>query len=227
MSATKPKHPAFTDDQVRQIILQYLYNRNRKATSRRGKSTGAAVTISVMRSDLKASHGITAQQVHSNLTYLESMGWVRDQPVTKSVRTRTGGEIPSTTSYYIITAAGIDRIGGPSTFTRDRFDGIRIEATGQNIITLGDGNQVDARFQALGESLAELRQAIKKSDKIDEAQKMELVVDIDTLQSQLARPTPNRELVAHLWESINRAASIASLADAAAKVGGLIAGLLS
>src|SRR5580704_2308251 len=35
-------------------------------------------------------------------------------------------------------------------FTRDRFEGIKIEATGQNIITLGDGNQVNAQFQALG-----------------------------------------------------------------------------
>lgn len=118
-------------------------------------------------------------------------------------------------------------MGGPSVFTRSRFDGIRIEATGQNIITLGDGNQVNARFQALGEALSELRRAIKASDRIDETQKMELVVDVDTLQTQLARPTPNRELVSRLWEGINRAASIAGLADAAAKVAGLLTTLLS
>jgi hypothetical protein len=227
VSAMKSKEPPLTDDQVRGIILQYLYDRNREATSRRGKATGAAVTISVLRAGLKASHGLTGQQVHSNLTYLESQGWVEDRPVTKSVPTRTGAVIPSTTSYYIITAAGIDRIGGPSVFTRDRFEGIRIEATGQNIITLGDGNQVDARFQALGESLSELREAIKKSDKIDETQKMELVVDVDTLQTQLGRTSPNHRLISQLWEGINRAAAIAGLADAAAKVGALISGLLS
>ena len=59
-------------------------------------------------------------------------------------------------------------------FTRDRFEGIKIEATGQNIITLGDGNQVNARFQALGESLAELRNAIKESAQLNETQKMEV-----------------------------------------------------
>jgi len=223
----KSKLPALTDDQIRHIVLQYLYDRNQRATSRRGKTTGASVTISVMRAELKASHGLTGQQVHSNLTYLESQGWVEDRPVTKSVRTSTGGIIPSTTSYYIITAAGIDRIGGPSVFTRDRFEGIKIEATGQNIITLGDGNQVNARFQALGESLSDLREAIKKSDKIDETQKIEAVVDVETLQTQLARPTPNRQLISELWEGINRAASIAGLADAAAKVGEFIARLLS
>src|SRR5882724_11323050 len=168
-----------------------------------------------MRAELKAKYGLTAQQIHSNLTYLESQGWVKDDPITKSVMTRAGGVIPSTTSYFVITAAGIYRIGGPSMFTRDRFKGIRIEATGQNIITLGDGNQVNAKFQDIGESLVELRRAIKESDSIDEMQKMELVVDVDTLQTQLAKPTPNRELISRMWEGINRAASIAGLAEAA------------
>src|SRR6267154_452783 len=225
VSANSPKQPARTDDEIRETILRYLYDRNQNATSRRGKNTGAAVTISVLRADLRRIHGLTVQQVHSNLTYLESQGWVEDQPVSKSFTTRTGGVIPSTTSYYIIIAAGIDKIGGPSVFTRDRFEGIRIEATGQNIITLGDGNQVNARFQALGESLSELRKGIKAAENLGEAQKVELVVDVDTLQTQLARPTPNRELVSRLWEGINRAASLAGLAEAAAKVGGLIAGL--
>jgi hypothetical protein len=111
-------------------------------------------------------------------------------------------------------------------FTRDRFEGIKIEATGQNIITLGDGNQVNAQFQALGESLSDLRRAIKESTKLTEPEKVDLVVDVDTLQTHLGRTTPNRELIAKLWDGINHAASLAGLADTAMKVGGLIAGLL-
>src|SRR6267378_5757321 len=152
MTVKTPKPPTPTGDQIREIVLRYLYDRNQNATSLRGKTTGAAVTISVLRADLKSSHDLTGQDVHSNLTYLESQGWVEDKPVTKSFNTKAGGTIPSTTSYYIITAAGIDRMGGPSVFTRDRFEGIKIDATGQNIITLGDGNQVNVRFQALGEA---------------------------------------------------------------------------
>jgi hypothetical protein len=223
----KTKPPAPTADELREIVLRYLYDRNQNATSRRGKRTGAAVTISALRADLKQSHGLSGSQIHSNLTYLESQGWVEDKPVTKSFSTKSGGSIPSTTSYYIITAAGIDRMGGPSMFTRDRFEGIKIEATGQNIITLGDGNQVNARFQALGEALSELRHALKESAKIDAAQKMDVVVDVDTLQTQLAKPAPDRELMARLWDSINKVAAVAGLADAAAKVTALFAGLLS
>ena len=223
MTSKSSKTPAPTNDEIRHIVLRYLYDRNQNATSRRGKSSGCAVTISVMRAELKSKYGLTAQQIHSNLTYLESQGWVKDDPITKSVMTRAGGVIPSTTSYFIITAAGIDRIGGPSVFTRDRFEGIKIEATGQNIITLGDGNQVNARFQDLGESLSEFRRAIKESPNIEETQKMELVVDVDTLQMQLARPTPNRELISKMWEGINRAASVAGIAEAAHRVSALIA----
>lgn len=227
MNPKKPKAPTRSADEIREIILKYLYDRNHNATSRRGKTTGAAVTISIMRADLKSSHGLTVREIHSNLTYLESQGWVEDRPMAKSFTTKRGGVIPAATSYYIITAAGIDRIGGPSVFTRDRFEGIRIEATGQNIITLGDGNQVNARFQQLGESLSELREAIKATDAMDDTDKLALVVDVDTLQAQLASPRPNRQLVSTLWEGINRAASVAGLADVAAKAGILIAGLLS
>ncbi len=226
MAAKKSKQLPVTDDQIREIILRYLYDRNQNATSRRGKSTGAAVTISIMRANLKASHRLTVQQVHSNLTYLISQRWVEDQPVAKSFTTNKGGVVPSATSYFIITAAGIDRIGGPSAFTRDRFEGIKIEATGQNIITLGDGNQVNARFQALGEALSEFRQAVKDSPNLDATQKMELVVDVDTLQAQLARPTPDHTLIGRIWEGINRAASVVGLADAAAKVAPFLIGLL-
>jgi hypothetical protein len=75
-----------------------------------------------------------------------------------------------------------------------KFHGIKIEATGQNIITLGDGNQINAKFGELGEALAELRDAVTQSA-ASEAQKMELVADVDTIQSQLAKPEPNRGIV--------------------------------
>ena len=70
-----------------------------------------------------------------------------------------------------------------------KFHGITIEATGQNIITLGDGNQIDAQFGELGRSLVELREAVIASDE-PEQEKMAIVADIETIQSQLAKPVP-------------------------------------
>lgn len=223
MPKEKIAKPVLSNDEIRMIMLRYFYERNQNATSRRGKRTGAATPISIIRAELKDLHGLTIQQVQSNLTYLLSQGWVEDQPISKNVPTRGGMTVPSTTSYFIITAAGIDKIGGPSEFSRNRFEGIKIETTGQNIITLGDGNQVNVQYQQIGENLAKLRKAIKISDKLTEDQKIDAVADIDSLQDQLAKSKPNGLVAKNLWENINKAASIAGLTDIAIKIGQFIA----
>lgn len=124
-------------------MLQYFYDRNRNATSARGKR-GSAVRISDVKKELKASNGLTQQEIQSNLTYLISQGWGEEDTVEKSFTAPGGTVIPSSTSYYKVTAAGVDKIEGQGEFTMPKFHGIKIEATGQNIITLGDGNQINA-----------------------------------------------------------------------------------
>ena len=143
-------------------MLRYFYDRNGNATSTRGKK-GSSVKISDVKRELRTSHELTQQEVQSNLTYLISQGWVKEDVVEKSYTAPSGTVIPSTTHFYTITAPGIDKIEGPGEFTMTKFHGIKIEATGQNIITLGDGNQINAKFGELGQSLSELRSAITSS----------------------------------------------------------------
>src|SRR5258706_5074822 len=173
-----------SNTEIRRVMLQYFYDRNSKATSARGKK-GSAVKISDVKKELKTASVLTQQEVQSNLTYLISQGWAEEDTVEKSFTAPGGTVIPSSTSFYKITAAGIDKIEGPGEFTMSKFHGIKIEATGQNIITLGDGNQINAKFSELGTALADLRDAITKSP-APEADKMNLVADIETVQSQLA-----------------------------------------
>jgi hypothetical protein len=143
MAKARPKPPRKSNTEIRQLLLRYFYDRNRKATSARGKK-GSAVKISDVKRDLKSQEGLTPQEVIGNLTYLLSQGWVAEVKIEKEYPAPDGTVIPSVTSYYQITAAGIDKIEGPGEFTMPKFHGIKIEATGQNIITLGDGNQIDA-----------------------------------------------------------------------------------
>jgi hypothetical protein len=213
-----------SNNEIRRVMLRYFYDRNQNATSARGKK-GAAVKISDVKKELKATNSLTQQEVQSNLTYLISQGWVEEDTVEKSFTAPGGTVIPSSTSFYKITAAGIDKIEGPGEFTMPKFHGIKIEATGQNIITLGDGNQINAKFGELGQSLLELRDAVTKSE-APEAAKMGLVADIDTIQSQLAKPEPNRGIIKSAWETVKAAAAINGCAALAAKVAGLIAGFL-
>jgi len=222
---TKPKREALTANQIRRVMLEYFYERNRNATSAMGKR-GSAVKISDVKAQLKTTHGLTQQEVQSNLTYLLSQGWVEEKQVKKEFQPRGGSLIPSITRYYQITAPGIDKIEGPGEFTMPKFHDIKIEATGQNIITLGDGNQVDAQFGHIGEALAELRKAITDSD-AEERDKLAFVADIDTIQSQLAKPTPNNNIIVAAWETVKRAAAISGCAELVQRVAGLISGLLS
>jgi hypothetical protein len=216
---------SLTNNKIRQIILQYFYERNKNSTSTFGRK-GSAVKISDVKRELKAQFGLAQYEVHGNLTYLLSQGWVEEKHVEKQVRARGGTIIPSITKYYQITAAGIDKIEGPGEFTMPKFHGIKIEATGQNIITLGDGNQINAQFSDLGKGLVELREAITKSD-APESEKMGLLADIDTIQSQLAKSQPNRSIVSAAWQAIKAAAAIHGCASLVEKVAGLIVGIIS
>lgn len=221
----KSARGTLSNTEIRRIMLQYFYDRNKKATSARGKR-GSAVKISDVKKELKASHNLTQQEVQSNLTYLISQGWVEEDKIEKSYTAPQGTIFPTSTSFYKITAAGIDKIEGPGEFTMSKFHGIKIEATGQNIITLGDGNQIDAKFSDLGQALAELRDAITKSDEM-EATKMSLVADIDTIQSQLAKPEPNRSIIKTAWGVVKGAATIGGCVGLVQKVSALISTFIS
>lgn len=224
-SKKKAATSARTSNEIRAIMLQYFYERNKAATSARGKK-GYAIKITDIRRELKASHELSQQDVMSNLNYLLSQGWVDEDRVEKSVPLRSGTVIPQSTSYYKITAVGIDKIDGPGEFTMDKFKGIKIEATGQNIITVGDGNQVNARYQHAAGALVDLKEALLQSSSITEAQKLDVVADIDSIQSQLAKANPNRTVIQGAWEAVKNLETVMGLAEKVSKVGTLLASFL-
>jgi len=141
------------DDKTREQILKYFYDRNTSATSRFGKK-GSAAKISDVKRDLKSKIGLTQSQVISNLTYLIDRKWINTIEIEKTVKVK-GGTIPSKVTWYEISALGIEKIEGGSAFEpKDKYPGINITATGSNIITLGDGNVVNAKFSDLHSQLA-------------------------------------------------------------------------
>jgi hypothetical protein len=97
LAKAKPKPPPKSNTEIRHILLQYFYDRNRNATSARGKR-GSAAKISDVKRELKATHNLTRPQVQSNLTYLLSQGWVGEVAVEKEFQTPRGTLIPSVTS---------------------------------------------------------------------------------------------------------------------------------
>jgi hypothetical protein len=212
------------NDEIRHRLLQYFYDRNANATSRFGKK-GSAVKISDVKKELKARHGLTQQQVMSNLTYLTDRGWVNTVKVEKTVRV-SGGSVPSTVTWFEISAKGIDKIEGESEFQpKERYPGINITATGASTITLGDGNVVNIRYSQLHEALTNLKQAIVGSASLSEAEKLDAAVDIESIKDQLAKAQPNATIIEHLWHSIKDVAVAAGLAANVATLAPLLARL--
>jgi hypothetical protein len=77
-------------------------------------------------------------------------------------------------------------------------------------------------FRELGAALADLRDAITKSQAA-EADKMNYVADIETVQSQLAKAAPNRGIISAAWSAIKGAAVIAECIPLVERVHGFIA----
>ena len=213
------------NDHNRKQILQYFFDRNATATSRTGKK-GSAVKISDVKRELKERHALTQQQVMSNLTYLIDNDWVKTFDIKKTVTVRRG-TVPSTTTFYEITAKGIDRIEGGSQFEpRSRYAGITITATGSNIITLGDGNVLNSEFSDLHQALGDLKEAITSNSDLDESQKLSLAVDVESIRDQLAKPEPSRGVIRRLWGALENLATVEGLAAGVTRVHELLSPLL-
>ena len=215
------------NDLIRDQILHYFYDRNQGATSRFGKK-GSAVRISDVKRELKANHGLSQQQVMANLTYLIDRGWIHTVNQEKSINTTRGTTIPSVVTFYEISAEGIDSVEGGSAFQpKERFPGVNIQATGSNVITLGDGNLVNAKYATAAAPLAELRAGLLGSSALDDGSRLSAAADIDTITSQLAKPEPDASVIGRAWPRIAMAADVAGLTALALQVGTMLAPLLA
>ena len=195
-------------DLVRQQILRYFYDRNAHATSERGKR-GSHVKISDIKKELRASHGLSQQQVTAQLTYLLSSSWVTKVADDRTFTTAGGTQIPRSQEWYVITAAGIDRIeGASSTFMRQNpYSNVNITAV-NSAVQLGSGNVVNESFINLAEELDRLSKAVASSAMAEE-EKLSIIADIETINGQLAKPMPNKSIVKAAWDAITNSKAAA------------------
>jgi len=213
------------NDEIRKQILRYFYERNAGATSVLGKK-GSALKISDAKRELKERFGLSQAQVMSNLTYLIDQDWVKTFEIEKTVKVR-GGTVPSKVTWYQIAARGIDKFEEESDFKQtERYAGININATGSNVITLGDGNIVNAKFELLHQRLSEFKQAISSSTTLPDDLKLDIAADIESIKDQLAKSAPDKTIIQRLWSGVEKSAAVAGLMDAGGKIGTLINSLL-
>ena len=138
----------------------------------------------------------------AQLNYLISSEWVAKLTDERTFITRTGTQQPSQVDWYVITAKGIDKIEGASSeFVRQNpYSNVNITAV-NSAVQLGNGNVVNESFVDLAEKLAQLCQAIAASD-LTEEEKMSAIADIETINGQLAKPSPSKEIIEIAWDAL-------------------------
>lgn len=193
----------FTDEEVRQKILEHLYNTRRKARS----LSSIAITISKIKTALK-SLGVGQNEVVRNLDFLVQNKWVIELVEKRTYKSPKGFEFPSEKRVYKLSDLGINYFEGPSRFTStSRFAGININNV-SGIVVLGDNNIVRTEYIDLFKKLEQLENAVKLSEKLNTEEKLNAQADIQVVKDQLIKVNPNKTIIQKAIESISFLGSI-------------------
>jgi len=208
------------NDAIRDAILRHLYHLHCTARGPRGVGTKIRELHAAMK-----KLGISQAAVNSNLDYLVQKGWVREVVTPRSFITPGGMTSQSEVRTYKISDVGIDKLEGASAYRREEhFSRINITNI-RGVTIIGDGNVVNTEFTDLSRALGELEGAVAESTKLSNDEKLSLVADIGSLQSQLSKPAPNHQIIGILWNGIEKAVTAAGFVALAQKISSLISPL--
>src|SRR5438309_460916 len=103
----KKQKQAFSSDEVRERILEFLYSKRRKARS----LASVAATITEVKRGLKPL-GISQNEVITNLDFLVQHRWVLEEVQKRTYKSPKGFELPSEKRTYKLSDLGINHFEG-------------------------------------------------------------------------------------------------------------------
>lgn len=216
----KPQVEAREPDEIRQLLLEYLYQRHRTARGVKAQEIG----IRDLQAEMKKRHNLAQQEVASNLDYLVQKEWVR-KITNSSVYTGYSGTARHREQWtFKISDVGIDKIEGGSRFRRSLYGGINISGVG--VVQVGDYNVVSNNHIQLASELEVLGGRLVDSDKLSDSQKVQAVADVETIRNQLAKLQPDPSIIRRAWSNVQQYAATAELIEAAGKAGQYLAPLI-
>lgn len=197
MPTKKSTPPTREPDEVRELILDLLYDHHKQARGVRAQE----LKITDLQRKAKVSQGLVGKEVAAALDYLVQKGWVREISRDRSYTTPRGASIPREQVTYKITDVGIDRVEGESRFKKQSpFGAINIGNV-QGAVVIGDRNVINNQFLGLAEQLETLEEGVSSLDLPDD-EKLSVISDIETIKSQLAKSTPDRNILKQAWSAI-------------------------
>lgn len=210
------------NDLIRDAILRQLYAIHTNAKS--PKSAGAKIRD--LQKTLKGQ-GYKQQEVASNLDYLIQKGWAVENVANRTFTTPAGTTQVSEVRTYKISDTGIDRLEAASIYERPRTEHAINVTTINGVTVVGDGNVVNTNYTDLSRVLSGIRTHVLESAALPDAEKLNVAADIDAVQSQLAKPEPNKDVIKALWSGIQASVTAAEFVDLIQKASDLLGPLIS
>ncbi len=189
------------NDLIREKILEYLYELNKKSRS----PTATAIGIRELQSELKNRFSYKQQQVSENVSYLIDRKWVVIETTEREFKAQRGTILHPKSIKYRIAADGIDYIEGPSRFKgTDVISNINIHNI-SGIVTVGNFNTIiNKKYESLFSQVDALHRKILSGDKINDEQRLNLSSDIESLKNQLSKTAPDKQVILKLWGNIKQ-----------------------
>ncbi|MEM4521408.1 MAG: hypothetical protein QXF23_06785 [Candidatus Bathyarchaeia archaeon] len=212
-----------TDDEIRKAILEYLYRVHREARSLKK----ARVSMKELKRHFRM-RGLKEQEIVRNLDYLIQSGWVIIEKEETEFKTPRGFVKKQVKPYYKISDLGINYFAGPSEFQRvsKSFSGINITNV-QGVTVIGEQNVVvNTQFLDLYRRLSLLSEAVRNSTQLSDKEKLEYVAEIETIKDQLAKPSPDKNILKLAWDKLKPLATVSGIVSFFKQVAELIGGLL-
>jgi len=172
--------------------------------------------------------GLKEQEIVRNLDYLIKSGWVIIEKEETEFKTPRGFVKKQVKPYYKISDLGINYFAGPSEFQRvsKSFSGINITNV-QGVTVIGEQNVVvNTQFLDLYRRLSLLSEAVRNSTQLSDKEKLEYVAEIETIKDQLAKPSPDKNILKLAWDKLKPLATVSGIVNFFKQVAELIGGLL-
>lgn len=197
-------------DKVKQAILKYLYDFDKEKAR---WTTANKVALSLKR------QGFSKPELQRNIYFL-----IREHYIDKKTeRVKSPGTSGGSIAFEKIRISPLGvQLFEKSKFGRKPFSAITLQGT-NNVLVMGDNLGVIT--QTKGASIADLNILVEKTKNSDltEEEKMNLIGDIETIKSQLVKPSPSKKVIKATWLAIKAAASFSGAHDLLLKIKGHLA----
>ncbi len=198
-----------SEDEIRKIILNYFYKIHKKASFPKQ----AKKLVREIKSDLKDK--LEGKEIVRNLQYLVDTGFIIKEIEETKFTSRQGTTRTNKKEFYRCGDKAVNYFEGISKFQKvdKSISGINLgDVHGVVNIISGDNNIiVNENYQTLYKELDNLIQLIKLSNELTSEEKLQHISDVETIQTQIKKKKPIKEIVSVAWKSLQVISSIVGI----------------